>query len=90
MARRKKKNNITKIIYIIYLILSLITLGIVLFLKVLPFKYTCILLSVYGIITLVFGILSRKNNNKASGILIIFILLFGMICYYLNKTLNFM
>lgn len=90
MARRKKKNNITKIIYIIYLILSLITLGIVLFLKVLPFKYTCILLSVYGIITLVFGILSRKNNNKASGILIIFILLFGMIFYYLNKTLNFM
>lgn len=91
MAKKKNKKNINKTIYIFYLIISLINVGIILYLKILPFKYLSIGLLIYVFITGILGFISLKSINKIiSSILIILIIIFSCIFYYLNKTLNFM
>lgn len=99
MSKKKKNNKInlfSKLIFIIYLIISIITLGIVLTLKILPTKYMLIGLSIYGLITLIFGFLLVNNNIKkqikiiVNIICIISIITFILVFNYLNKTLNFM
>lgn len=99
MSKKKKKkivNNISKVTYILYLIISLITISIILTLNILPLKYLSIILGIYFFINLIFGILvfipKIKNQIKTiiSVICIVFILIFSSVIFYLNKTLNFM
>lgn len=99
MAKKKKNkrlNLFSKLIFIIYLIISIITLGIVVTLKILPIKYMLVGLSIYGLITLISGISLINNNIKkeikivVNIICIIFIFMFILVFNYLNKTLNFM
>ena len=94
--QNKKVNNISKLIFIIYLLISLSTIAIILTLSILPKKYTIIGLSIYAIITLILGILlllkkiKKKLKIITNIICIIFILIFCLVFNYLNQTLNFM
>ncbi len=96
--KRKKKTKTTtivsRIILGIYLILTLILLGIVLSMNVLPTKYLVPVLLGYFGITLIFGLFAWKNNFKnwikiIADIILTLIIVgscFGL--YYLNSTLN--
>ncbi|MCI5552786.1 MAG: hypothetical protein MR388_03005, partial [Tenericutes bacterium] len=101
MSKKSKKQNkkiqsISIVIFILYLLISFITLGIVIYLNVLPFKYISILLLIYVIFTLLFGLFIVKKNIKSGFkifmdiILCIFIMIYSFGLVYLNKTLNFM
>ena len=101
MSKKSKKQNkkiqsISIVIFILYLLISFITLGIVTYLNVLPFKYISILLLIYVIFTLLFGLFIVKKNIKSGFkifmdiILCIFIMIYSFGLVYLNKTLNFM
>ncbi len=101
MSKKSKKQNkkiqsISIVIFILYLLISFITLGIVTYLNVLPFKYISILLLIYVIFTLLFGLfIVKKNINSGFKIfmdiiLCIFIMIYSFGLVYLNKTLNFM
>ncbi len=101
MSKKSKKQNkkiqsISIVIFIFYLLISFITLGIVTYLNVLPFKYISILLLIYVIFTLLFGLFIVKKNIKSGFkifmdiILCIFIMMYSFGLVYLNKTLNFM
>ncbi len=96
--KRKRKTKTTtivsRIILGIYLILTLILLGIVLSMNVLPTKYLVPVLLGYFGITLIFGLFAWKNNFKnwikiIADIILTLIIVgscFGL--YYLNSTLN--
>lgn len=101
MSKKSKKQNkkiqsVSIVIFILYLLISFITLGIVIYLNVLPFKYISILLLIYVIFTLLFGLFIVKRNIKSGFkifmdiILCIFIMIYSFGLVYLNKTLNFM
>lgn len=101
MSKKSKKQNkkiqsISIVIFILYLLISFITLGIVTYLNVLTFKYISILLLIYVIFTLLFGLFIVKKNIKSGFkifmdiILCIFIMIYSFGLVYLNKTLNFM
>lgn len=100
MAKKDKKNKkiqlISKIIFIIYLLVSIVTLGMVVYLNILPFKYISILLLIYVIFTLIFGLMVWKSRIKSAIkvftdiILFILIIIYSACLIYLNKTLNFM
>lgn len=99
MSKRKKNkklNLFSKLTFIIYLLISIVTLGIVVTLKILPIKYMLVGLSIYGLTTLISGILLMNKKIKkqikivANIICILFIIIFCLVFNYLNKTLNFM
>lgn len=99
MSKKKKRkliSNISKIIFMIYMIISLFMIGIVSTLNILPIKYWLISISIYLIILILFGFITfnRKIKNEIKVVIdiICFILLiiFVLGLNYLNKTLNFM
>lgn len=99
MSKKKKNKKVdlfSKFMFIIYILISLITIGIIITLNILPIKYILIGLSIYAIITLIFGILLINKNIKkqvklvVNIICILFIIIFCLVFNYLNKTLNFM
>ena len=101
MSRKKKKQNkkifiISNVILAIYLLISLLLLGIIIKLSVLPLKYILIILPIYIIFTFLFGLLTIKKNIKSGikvfidVILSILIIIYSAGLIYLNKTLNFM
>lgn len=91
MARRKKKKA-NNVLFIIYLIVSIITIGILFYLKILPIKYTTTILITYGILSLILFAFSNSKKTKLFGNIlnVIFIIIFGLILYYLSTTMNFM
>lgn len=90
MARRKKKKT-NNILFIIYLIISLITMGILLYLKILPIKYSSTILIIYGVASLILFILSKSKKTRLFSNIVstILIIIFGLILYYLSTTMNF-
>ncbi len=94
--KMKKINQISKIIFCIFLFLSIITIGILFYLKILPIQYFSVILIGYIIILLLFayGLLNKKvkSNKKIifNIICIIFVICFIFILYYLNSTMQFM
>ena len=94
--KMKKINQISKIIFSIFLFLSIITIGILFYLKILPIQYFSVILIGYIIILLLFayGLLNKKvkSNKKIifNIICIIFVICFIFILYYLNSTMQFM
>lgn len=94
--KMKKINQISKIIFSIFLFLSIITIGILFYLKILPIQYFSVILIGYIIIFLLFayGLLNKKvkSNKKIifNIICIIFVICFIFILYYLNSTMQFM
>jgi LCP family protein required for cell wall assembly len=99
MSKNKKKENkniLGRFIYILFLIISTLFIGIIFYLKILPSKYFMILFVIYFILNLIFILLSfNKHLKKRTHIVVgtlCFILsaifLFGL--YYLNTTMNFM
>jgi LCP family protein required for cell wall assembly len=99
MTKRKKNktiNKISKIIFIMFLFISLLTLGIVLYLQILPTKYITAILIIYLISIIILGlILSNKKVGNKKKIIVnilctLLMILFGFILYYLNITMNFM
>lgn len=93
---KKKVNLISKIIFVIYLIISIVLMGLVLSLKVLPSKYLLILLPIYILFTVGSGFIIFKNKFKnwlkilfdVIYVIISIVMCFGL--YYLSTTLNFM
>ena len=68
MSKKKKNKKVdlfSKFMLIIYILISLITIGIIITLNILPIKYILIGLSIYAIITLIFGILLINKNKQA-------------------------
>lgn len=97
MAKKKKKTSpISKIIFFTFLLISLITIGILFYLKLLPIKYFSIILITYGVIVLLFSnfLLNKKIkqsiNTFFSILAVILIIIFMMVLYYLNSTMQFM
>lgn len=94
--KMKKINQISKIIFSIFLFLSIITIGILFYLKILPIQYFSVILIGYIIILLLFayGLLNKKvkSNKKIifNIICILFVICFIFILYYLNSTMQFM
>jgi len=93
---KKKVNLISKIIFGIYAVISLVLLGIVLSLKVIPSKFLFIILPIYIIFTAGTGFIIFKNNFKnwlKILIDVIYVILSIIMCfalYYLSTTLDFM
>ena len=68
MAKRKQNktiNKISKIIYIILLFISIITMGIFLFLKIIPAKYIIPIFLIYIVILLIIGVLIFPKKIKS-------------------------
>lgn len=90
----KKTTIVSRIILVIYLILSLIMLGTVISMNILPVKYLVPLLIGYIVITVLFGLIAFKNNFRnwiKIAVDLIFVILiaissFGL--YYLNSTFD--
>ena len=89
MAKKKKQTNIIfKITSILLLAFSLLLVGSIAYLNILNIFY---LLLVTGVILLLDGVcllLMNKSKKKKTGMLLsgIFILLFGLLSFYVNKT----
>ena len=101
MAKNKKNtkkriNLVSKIIFVLYALISIFLLGLVLSLKVLPSKYLLILIPIYLLFTVGSGFIVFKDKFKSwlkivmdvIYVILIGIMSFGL--YYLNTTLNFM
>lgn len=94
--KKKNINTISIVIFSIYLIISVVLVGIVTNLKVLPIKYFIPLLIIYLIITGVFGFISINKKFKKwlkifiDVLSVLFIGIYGFCLYYLQSTLNFM
>lgn len=88
----KKTTIVSRIILIIYLVLSLIMLGMIISLNVLPVKYLVPLLIGYVVISGLFGFIVWKNNFRnwikivADLIFVILIVISSFGLYYLNST----
>ena len=91
-SKLKKTTIVSRIILVIYLILSLIMLGTVISMNVLPVKYLVPLLIGYVVITGLFGFFAFKNNFRnwikivADLIFVILIAISSFGLYYLNST----
>ena len=91
-SKLKKTTIVSRIILVIYLILSLIMLGTVISMDVLPVKYLVPLLIGYVVITGLFGFFAFKNNFRnwikivADLIFVILIAISSFGLYYLNST----
>ena len=88
----KKTTIVSRVILIIYLILTLITLGIIISMNILPSKYLISLLIGWGFISALLGLLAWKNNFRnwlkivSDIIFVIIIGICGFGLYYLNST----
>ncbi len=91
-SKLKKTTIVSRIILVIYLILSLIMLGTVISMNVLPVKYLVPLLIGYVVISGLFGLFAFKNNFRnwikivADLIFVILIAISSFGLYYLNST----
>lgn len=96
MENKKIINTISRITYSILLVVSIIIFGIITYLSVVPLKYLLPIIIIYGLILAGMGVISFKRNFKnwvkicVDIISVILIILFTVIFYYLNSTLNFM
>ena len=90
----KKTTIISRIILIIYLIITLFMLGTVISMNVLPSKYLIPILIGYGVLTILLGIFAWKNNFRnwikiiSDIIFTIIIVISSFALYYLNSTFN--
>lgn len=93
---KSKINIVSIIIYSLLLLVSLIIFGIITYLSIVPLKYLLPVIIIYGLILVGMGVISFKKNFRnwlkiltdvISGLLII---VFIVVFYYLNTTLNFM
>lgn len=88
----KKTTIVSRVILIIYLILTLITLGIIISMNILPSKYLIPLLIGWGFISALLGLFAWKNNFRnwlkivSDIIFVIIIGICGFGLYYLNST----
>jgi len=94
--KKKKINTISKIFAVVLLICVIVTLGMILFLNVLPMKKLLLVITISLLITYILCLFLFKKNIKIgikipsiviSGILSIFCII---ICYYIGVTFNFM
>lgn len=97
MAKKKKKiSPISKTIFFTFLLISIITIGILFYLKLLPIKYFSIILITYSIIVFLFShfLFNKKIKQSTKNffhiLAIILIVIFAIISYYLNNTMQFM
>jgi len=92
----KTVNILTKIIYTILLLLSIILFGLIIYLNIIPYKYIVPMIIIYLIVLLLMAIVAFKNSFKLwikISVNIISLVLSGLIItilVYLNTTLNFM
>lgn len=90
----KKVTIVSRIILAIYLILTLIVLGTVISMNVLPIKYLVPLLIGYVVITGLFGLFAFKNNFRnwikivADLLFVVLIAISSFGLYYLNSTFD--
>ena len=90
----KKTTIVSRIILIIYLIITLFMLGTVISMNVFPSKYLIPILIGYGVLTILLGIFAWKNNFRnwikiiSDIIFTIIIVISSFALYYLNSTFN--
>ena len=82
------------LIYLILLIISVVTIGTVISLNILPIKYLISIIGIYILVLVIIGLLVFKVKNNIIKVLftiisIIIIILLSFTLYYINKTLNF-
>ena len=88
----KKTTIVSRIILIIYLMITLFMLGIIISMNILPSKYLILSLIGYVFITALFGLFAWKNNFRnwlkivSNIIFVIIIGICGCGLYYLNST----
>lgn len=95
-STKKKITLVSRIIFGLLFVISIIALSIILSLKMIPVKYVIPFLIVYGLILFGIGIVTIKTKFKnwlkilmdVISIILIVGISFGL--YYLNTTLNFM
>ena len=103
MAKRRKSKKINKVVIIVsllvFLILTLLSVflfGLVISMKVIPFKFLLPVLVAYIVMVIGIGLIIINSKLKywikiiADLISIIFIVIFSFAIYYLNTTLHFM
>lgn len=93
---KKRITIISRIIFFIFLIITLAFLGLIISLQAIPMKYVLPAIIIYFVMTLIFGVLTWKRNIKSgikvgtNLILIVFIVGSGFGLSYLTQTVNFM